>query len=216
MAPAGEKTLTIYVNDGIKIHNVGRVHKRKAMYMSPAIRDQIFAGGCKEMMDRQGAIFSTPDVDITSAQVIMRWIDRYNTFAPAKGQGITQDHVGSEEFTKVMQVYRAAREMGLSKTIRGNAIRDDMLHYIRMAPLTLNEFIMIHESTPFDEYILSTAMNCSINFSMGLNKPPEMQQIEQYCEWAGIGQKFADVRKHIIDKRREAREAKAKAAQQGN
>ncbi|KAF2167356.1 hypothetical protein M409DRAFT_22166 [Zasmidium cellare ATCC 36951] len=215
MSSYDDRTITVYLKSGSVTHNLGRMKYRTAMRMSPVVRDQITNGGCKEMSDPVGVVFHSPYVDATSMRAVMRWMDGYNTYAKPEGQEITQAHVGSEEFPAVIRVYAAAREMGIAAGIRGNAIRDDILHYIRMSPLTLNEFIMIHECAAFDQYILSSAMNCLINFNMGRNKPPDMGQIMQYCRWAKIHGKMADVKAHIVAKRQERREREVAKGMEG-
>lgn len=95
-------------------------------------------------------------------------------------------------------LHRACFVLYLERHLRGNAIRDDLVHYIRSAPLCFNEFAMILEICNFDS-ALTSIVKC--NTMMWKNRKggvPQIARIEEYARLRG----FWDEMKRMEDRER--------------
>lgn len=92
--------------------------------------------------------------------------------------------------------------------MRGEKIREEIVGYLEMAPLTLNEVQMVHEKTSFDGGLLAKMLTCFVQSKLGKYPPPETKEIEEYLASCGLSQQVAQIEGHIKAKQEQEREAK--------
>lgn len=88
-----------------------------------------------------------------------------------------------DTFEEAVWALQVCRTMGVFKSFMGEAMRDEVWAYIRMAPLTWQEFAMIYEVIPFDTALMRLAVvETEKRFREGgLTGVPDVKKIVEYC-----------------------------------
>lgn len=123
MSPKTKNPITLYIKNGAHAHMVGKIDRRRAMYMSFNIKTQIQDDGYKPIKDPDCVIFY--DIDLDAARAVMAWINQFDTYGDYANSGLTQDHVGSEEMRAILNLHAAAHAIGVARKMRGEQLHDD-------------------------------------------------------------------------------------------
>lgn len=83
-------------------------------------------------------------------------------------------------------LHRACFILHIERHLRGNAIRDDLVHYIRSAPLRFDEFALILEICNFDSTLATIVKRNTMMWKNKKGGVPEMAQIEEYARLHGF------------------------------
>ena len=99
----------------------------------------------------------------------------------------------SEVFEDNVPMHRACSNLGIPKAARGDECRNALVHYIKMAQLTLAEFAMHFEVVAYDGGLLALALQETREFQnraqqgkMSQYEVPEWEGIKAYCKENGI------------------------------
>lgn len=133
------------------------------------------------------------DTDYDCAVKIMEWINKYDMNKPMDEQSITPALINSDDFVKVVALYWSVGSMNISREHRGQNLRNEIMHYMGIAPLSANEFIMIYETCSFDQGLVNKMLN---EFAYAYDKdgkpgkhvyPADQEkEIVEFCQERGI------------------------------
>ncbi|KAF2167354.1 hypothetical protein M409DRAFT_22164 [Zasmidium cellare ATCC 36951] len=163
----------LYVKDGKDLHFITNVNRRIANYLSPAIREQLKAGG--------GPVTR------------MEWSSRL----PSSIQ-LTLEHVGSDNFSQLLHVYLAGYHLGIARSIRGDVLYNIITNHVSSAQLSANEFKLVHQLTGFSPSVFTKLLHHYVATKISGTPFPQHEQIEQYCDEAGLRRRLNGIERHIL------------------
>lgn len=155
LTPTGTITSVFYHNDdGSYIEIARNIDNAKLLKLCGTAGRQECVGA------RSGFVCQHPNAMLLRADEansqyaikLVRWIKDYDFNKPVDSQTITRELIGgSEDFNEVVKLYSWTFNLRLSRDNRGQNLRDDICDYLNAAPLSANEFIMLHELCSFDK-----------------------------------------------------------------
>lgn len=93
-----------------------------------------------------------------------------------------------DTFEEAVWALQICRAIGIFKVFMGEMMRDEIKAYMRMAPLTWQEFAMICEVVPYDTQLVRLAVAVTERRfrEEGLRGVPDVRKIVEYCLENGI------------------------------
>ena len=159
-------------------------------------------------------LYVQPDKANREAAVkIMKWIADNDMDNPKE---LTLDALGLETFDECAYVYQTAHGLRLNLQLRGDNVRDEIDKYIHQAPLSLDEFVKIHELLWFDTGLTKAANNLVMYARVrgGKHVFPQMAEIEQYAKGKKIWWDMLKIEMDIVQKREEKKVQDEKAKEE--
>ena len=86
-------------------------------------------------------------------------------------------------FENTVRVHAACRAFRIPSDMRRYGVRDALVRYLQMAPLTYKEFAMTFEVVGHDVLLVQTAVTCTRGW--GREGVPDWEKIVQYCRRNG-------------------------------
>lgn len=168
-----------------------------------------------------GSILPSGSVTIPGTQVegegmekalvkVLEWIDGNDVIVP---QPLTADGLGIGEFPECVYVFqfhsnntianlkssyahRATMILRVDRTIRSDSVRNDIIDYVRAAPLRFNEFAMVLEVCNFDSSLATIVKNATMEFKVK-GGVPDMARIEGYAQLHGMFEELKKIEQAV-------------------
>lgn len=87
----------------------------------------------------------------------------------------------------------------IDRTLRSDSIRDDIISYVRSAPLRFDEFAMLLEVCNFDTSLGFIVKNTMMEFKVK-GGVPDMAKIEGYAQLHGMFEELTKIEKAIASR----------------
>lgn len=188
--------------------------REKAIRASPTIKTML--GGAAKGIGKGIIEFEEKDITVSGATAVLKWMATLDfvNLTPFKLQTAK-----IKTFDEMIFSYQATNTLCIHRFIRGDEIRDSIIAYINSKVLSVHDFSLIVERAGFDKGLVSRAMN-NIMFKLengGEKAVPEIVEIKDFCEKAGVWEDMLAVGQSIKEKKKErgakaAELAKGKAA----
>ncbi|KAK4500683.1 hypothetical protein PRZ48_008872 [Zasmidium cellare] len=179
--------LNVYLNDGNLITFIDRVDRRKAVFMSRTIREQLDNG--------------------PSLKTLINYINTYDTYGDWASQAFTTKHAKSEDLQTLLRVYRGLYVFQIKKAMAGSVFRQELLDRLHATPVSVKEFSAVYELTAFDGAIFTAMLHAFADFRIGGEEVKDAEAIEKYVYDIGFGKKLQGIEYFVKGQIEEAAEA---------
>ncbi|KAF2167355.1 hypothetical protein M409DRAFT_22165 [Zasmidium cellare ATCC 36951] len=162
--------------------------------LSRAIREQLDAGGCVEITDREGVFFPQHDVDRKSIGVLIEYINSYDTsMEDRSAQVLSPAHVGSDNLESMLRAYATAHHFKLAMTTRGDGLREAIVKKLGSEPATLQQLQQVHKFGSFDYGLMSSALHAFVEAKLSSNGAKDEAEVEAFIHRIGFGNKLEGI-----------------------
>lgn len=187
--------INVYLKEGKIVSFLARVDRRKGIYMSRGIRDQLESGGCHEaqLQDRDGVVFSDGQMDRECTRTIIDFINGYDTYGDQAKHALSAKQVGSEDLVKLVRVHRAVHHFQIKKAMVGGVLRQEIVQCLRSKPISYKQFTTICQLADFDGGIFSAMLHAFVDFKLGGRPAQEVREIEAFISSIGSEQKMLNI-----------------------
>ncbi|CAK4032888.1 Hypothetical predicted protein [Lecanosticta acicola] len=172
----------------------GECHPQNLGRASAEAAEQLRASETKSEVFFDGSV-----VDSHSVDKICDWINSIN-FASKdlEEHGLEVSFAGpNPTFEQIVLLHSTGYYMRCPATLRGQHLENEIWKYMHENCLSLRQFKMIMEWIPFSK-LCKAAKDGIVYQKVHGPVPPEMAQIEQYCEENGMLDDLTNYERHIL------------------